>query len=58
MKLITMDMALHPRADIDRLSVSRKVAGRGPASIENCVDVSIRRLADYIKSIKERLITN
>ena len=39
-----------------RLYVSRK-GGRGLFSIEDSVDASIRRLEDYIKMSKERLIT-
>ena len=31
--------------------------GRGFASIENNVDVSIQRIEEYIKKRKERLIT-
>ena len=45
-----------PRDDIDRLYVSRK-GGRGFASIENCVDASMRALEDDIKKSKEKLIT-
>ena len=43
-KLITMHKVLYPRDDVDRLYVSRKVEGRGLAS----VDVSIQQLEDYI----------
>ena len=44
-----MHKALHPRDDVDRLSVSRKEGGKGLASIEDNVDASIRRLEDYIE---------
>ena len=54
-KLMTMHKALHPRNDVDRLYVSRKEGGRGLASIEDSVDASIQRLADYIE--KQGLIT-
>ena len=37
--------------------MSRKEGGRGLASIKDSVDASIRRLEDYIKKKKERLIT-
>ena len=40
-KLMTMHKALHPRDDVDRLYLSRKAGGRGPASIEDTVDASI-----------------
>ena len=56
-KLMTMHKALHPRDDVDRLYVSRKVGGRGLASIEDSVDASIQRLKDYIQKHKGGLIT-
>ena len=43
--------------DTNRLYVSRKVGGRGPASIEDCVDSSIQGVEECIKKSKERLIT-
>ena len=52
-----MHKALHPRDDIDRLSVSRKEGGRGLASIEDSVDASIQRLADYIEKHEKGMIT-
>ena len=45
---MTIHKALHPRDDVDRLSVSRKEGGRGLASIEDSVDASIQRLEGYI----------
>ena len=56
-KLMTMQKALHPRDDDDRLYVSRKERGRGLASIEDSVDASIQRLEDYIEKHEEGLIT-
>ena len=55
--LIEMNKALHLRDDIDRLYVSRKEGERGLASTEDCVDAPIRRLEDYIKMYRGRLIT-
>ena len=46
-KLMTMHKALHSRDDVGRLYISRKVGGRGLASIEDSVDASIQRLEDY-----------
>ena len=37
--------------------MSRKERERGLFSIENYMDASIQELEDYIKKIKERLIT-
>ena len=56
-KFMTMYKVLHSRDDIARLYMSRKEWARGLANIENKVDTSIRRLEDYIKKSKERLIT-
>ena len=56
-KLMTMHKALHPRADVDRLHVSRKEGGRGLASVEDIVDASIRRLEDNIEKHERGLIT-
>ena len=54
---MTMHKALHPRDDIDKLYVSRKVGGRGLASIEDSVDAWRQRLKDYIEK-HEELITS
>ena len=56
-KLMTMQKALHPREDVDRLYVSRKEGGRRLVSIEDSVDASIQRLEDSIEKRGERLIT-
>ena len=58
MKLMIMHRALHPRDDVDRLYVSRKEGGRGLASTEDSVDVSIQRLEDYIEKHDGGLITD
>ena len=55
-KQMTMHKALHPRDDVDRLYVSRKQRGRGLASIEDNVDVSIQRLEDNIEKYERGLI--
>ena len=54
---MTMHKALHPRDKVDRLYISRKEWGRGLASIEDSVDVSIQRLEDYIEKHERGLIT-
>ena len=56
-KLMTMHKALHPRDDIDRLYVLRKVGGRELASIEDSVDASIQRLGNYTEKQEPGLIT-
>ena len=50
---MTMHKALNPKNILDRQYVTRKEGGRGLASIEDCVDASIRGLEDYIKKSKE-----
>ena len=52
-----MHKALQPRDDVDRLYVSRKEGGRGLASIEDSVNVSIQRLEDYTQKHDGGLIT-
>ena len=54
---MTRHEVLHPRADVDSVYVSRKEGGRGLASIENSVDLSIQRLEDYIQKHEGGLIT-
>ena len=56
-KLMTMHKALYSRDDVERLYVSRKEGGRGLASIEDSVDVSIQQLKDYIQKHEGGLIT-
>ena len=56
-KLMTMYKALYPRYVIDRLYVLRKEGGKGLASIEDSVDISIQQLEDYIEKCGGRLIT-
>ena len=53
---MTMHKGLHPRDDVNRLYVSRKVGGRGLANIEDSVDTSIQRLKDYIEKHERGLI--
>ena len=52
-----MHKALHHRDDVDRLGASRKEGGRGLASIEDTVDISIQRLEDYLEKHERGLIT-
>ena len=56
-KLMTMHKAPHPKDDVNRLYISRKLGGRGLASIEDSVDASIQRLKDYIQKHEGGLIT-
>ena len=56
-KLMTMHKILYPRDDVDRLYISRKVGGRGLASVEDSVDASIQQLEDYIEKHERGQIT-
>ena len=47
-KLIMMNMALHPRDDVDWLYASRKEGGRRLTSIVDSVDASKQWFLDYI----------
>ena len=53
-KLMTMHKALHPRDDVDRLYESRK-GGRGLASPEDKIDVSIQRHEGNIKTVHREI---
>ena len=55
-KLLTIHGALHPRSDVDRLYIPKKVGGRSLISIEDCVELAIRDLELYVHESEERLI--
>ena len=42
-----MNGALHPRADVDRLYVTRGEGGSGCRSVEDVVIVEVHSLSDY-----------
>ena len=48
-KLLTMHNGLHPRNDVDRLYIPRKVGGRGLANAEDTVILAKISLEDHIK---------
>ena len=45
-KQMTIHKALHPRANTDRLYITRKEGGRGLLSIEDCVNIENRALGN------------
>ena len=53
---MTMNKALHPRDDVDRLNVSRNDGGRGLANIDDSIDASTQRLKNYIEKPEGGLI--
>ncbi|EEB19129.1 reverse transcriptase, putative [Pediculus humanus corporis] len=52
-KILTMNGALHPKADVDRLYVSRKDGGRGLRQIEAAYQNAIIGMGKYIESHRE-----
>ena len=55
-KLLTMHNGLHPRSDVDRLYIPRKVGGRGLANAEDTVILAKIGLEDHIKKSDARLL--
>ena len=55
-KLFTINGALNPKSDVDRLYVPRKEGERGLISIEDCVKLAIRGLEVYVHGREQRLI--
>ena len=49
-KLLTINRALHPQADVDRLYLKRSEGGRGMIGVEDCVIVETNSLMSYIKA--------
>jgi len=48
-KMMTMHGGLHPRADVDRLYVPRRLGGRGLKSLEMTIENEKRGLTEYIQ---------
>ena len=55
--IIVIVKALHPRDNTDILYVSRKVEGRGLASLKDSLDALVQRLEENIKKSKEMPIS-
>ena len=55
-KLLTMHNGLHPRSDVDRLYIPRKVGGRRLANAEDTPILAKISLEDHIKKSDERLL--
>jgi len=55
-KQFNMHKALHPRADVDRLYVSRKNGGRGLLSISDIVCLEKRSLSLYVQKCEEPIM--
>ena len=47
-KLLMIYRSLHPQADVDRLYVKRSQGGRGLISVEDCVNIEVGSLYQYV----------
>ena len=47
---------LHPKSDVDRLCVQRKVGNRGLISVERCIRAEENSLGFYVTNSEENLI--
>ena len=55
-RLLTINRAFHPQADVDRLYLKRAAGGRGLLSAEDCVNIEVGSLFRYMGESKERLL--
>ena len=55
-KQMTLHGVLHPRADVDRLYVSRKKGGRGLRSIFDVVTLEKAAVAEYVENANEPIL--
>ena len=54
-KALTMYGGAHPKADVDRLYLRRKVGGRGLISVAKCVELERLNLDQYLSNSKEEV---
>ena len=47
-KFFTIYGRLHPKFDVDRLHIPRKDAGKCLIAIEDCVELAVRSLEEYV----------
>jgi alkylhydroperoxidase/carboxymuconolactone decarboxylase family protein YurZ len=56
-KMLTMYGALHPRADVDRLYLPRRIGGRGLKDMAETIEKEVRSLTEYVhKSQRDPLL--
>ena len=55
-KTMTMNGALHPRDSVCRLYLPRKQGGRGLIGVEDCVELAILGLKNYVNESQDKLI--
>ena len=54
-KALTMNGGAHPKADVDRLYLRRKVGGRGLISVAKCVELERLNLDQYLSNSKDEV---
>ena len=54
--LMTMYEVHHPKADVDRLYLQRCEGGRGLLGMEDCVQVEVHSLENYLSTSKEEIL--
>ena len=54
--MLTIYRAHHPKAEVERLYLKRKVGGRGMIGIEDCINLEISSLASYVENSEELLL--
>ena len=57
-KMMNMYRSLHPRDSVARLYLPRKEGGRGLVEIEDCVQLAILGLENYVQDSKERILSS
>ena len=57
-KMMNMYRALHPRDSVARLYLPRKEGGRGLLAIEDCVEIAILGLENYVQDSRERILSS
>ena len=50
-KLLTIYGAFHPKSNINRLYLKRKLGGRGLISVKECIESEVRNMQHYIANI-------
>ena len=55
-KFMTIQGALHPKSDVDRVYLSRKVGGRGLISCKGCIRTEENNLGWYVRNSVQLLI--
>ena len=55
-KTMTMNGALHPRDSVCRLYLPSKQGGRGLIGVEDCVELAILGLKNYVNESQDKLI--